>query len=86
MLDTNLDPPRPWDLKTNLPVFSLALVKGDKGARRWLLYAHSPLEDRKDVEITLPDFGVVMVDVPRAGAFYVIDEATKKTSRVELKR
>jgi hypothetical protein len=85
MLDTSLDPPRPWKQKTNLPVLSLALVKGDKGARQWLLYAHSPLEDRRGVEITIPDFGKVTVDVPRAGAFYLVDEATKKTSPIQLK-
>lgn len=57
LLDTSLDPPRPWELTTDLPVFSLALVQGQPGARRWLVYAHSPLQDRPGVEITLPDFG-----------------------------
>lgn len=74
LLDTDLDPQRPWDLKTNLPVFSLALVRGEPGTRRWLLYAHSPLEDRQGVTIKLPEFGDVKVDVPRAGAFYVVDQ------------
>jgi hypothetical protein len=74
LLDTNLDAARPWGLDTNIPVFSLALVRGDKGKRRWLLYGHSPLEDRRNVTITLPEFGNVTVDAPRAGAFYVIDE------------
>ena len=57
LLDTSLDPPRPWELTTDLPVFSLALVQGQPGARRWLVYAHSQLQDRSGVEITLPDFG-----------------------------
>jgi len=79
LLDTNLDAPRPWSLKTNIPVFSLALARGEKGARRWLLYAHSPLKDRKGVQITIPDYGNVTVDVPRAGGFYVVEEKTRQT-------
>jgi hypothetical protein len=77
LLDTSLDSPRPWTLKTNIPVFSLALALGDNGARRWLVYAHSPLEDRRGVTITVPDFGKITVDVPRAGAFYLADESNK---------
>jgi hypothetical protein len=84
LLDTNLDAARPWELSTNIPVFSMALVLGEPGRRRWLVYAHSPLEDRRGVEITLPEFGKLTVDVPRAGAFYTIDERGGKTSRLEL--
>ncbi|MBN2312503.1 MAG: hypothetical protein JXM79_01150 [Sedimentisphaerales bacterium] len=74
LLDTSLDSPRPWTQKTNIPVFSLTLVLGEKGTRRWLVYAHSPLEDRSDVMITLPDYGKITIDVPRAGAFYLVEE------------
>ena len=77
-LDTNLDPPRPWTMRTNIPVFSLALVTGQEPQRRWLLYAHSPLEDRHDVQITIPEFGEVAVEVRRAGAFYAIDEKARR--------
>jgi len=76
LLDTNLDPEKPWRQKTDLPVFSLALVQGESGSRRWLLYAHSPLEDREAVKIHVPDFGAVSVDVPRSGAFYIVSENT----------
>ncbi|MHC4227259.1 MAG: hypothetical protein ACYSW0_07490, partial [Planctomycetota bacterium] len=79
LLNTNLDSPRPWEHKTNIPVFSMALVRGDEGTRRWLIYAHSPLEDRQDVTITLPDFGKITVDVPRAGAFYLVNEVDRAT-------
>ena len=72
LLDTNLDSPRPWQHKTNIAVFSLALVQGDGANRRWLIYAHSPLEDRQGVNITVPGFGKITVDVPRAGAFYTL--------------
>ncbi|MHC4169998.1 MAG: hypothetical protein ACYSWQ_23865 [Planctomycetota bacterium] len=82
LLDTSLDPPRPWEHKTNIPVFSLALVRGRAGTHRWLVYAHSPLEDRQDVTIYVPGFGKITVDVPRAGAFYLIDEARRTTEAV----
>jgi hypothetical protein len=81
-LDTNLDPPRPWTMKTDIPVFSLALATGRAPGRRWLLYACSPLEDRRDVQITIPQRGDVIVDVPRAGVFYEINEQTGKPAHV----
>jgi len=56
-------------------VFSLALVQDTARNRRWLLYAHSPLQNRKNVVITIPGLGTVTVDVPRAGAFYWVDES-----------
>jgi len=83
LLDSSLDPPRPWRETTNLPVFSLAMVQGEAGKRRWLVYSHSPLADRDGVEITVPEFGKIVVDVPRAGAFYVIDENSKDVGRLD---
>ena len=76
LLDTNLDPPRPWEMTTELPVFSLAYVIGgpDEGQREWLLYARSPLADRESVEITIPGYKSVIVDVPIAGAFHHVTE------------
>lgn len=74
LLDTSLDPPRPWNQTTTLPVFSLALVRGERGKREWLVYAHSPLAERTDVTVTIPDFGPITVDVPRNGAFYLVKE------------
>jgi hypothetical protein len=82
LLDTDLDPPRPWDLKTDIPVFSLALVMGEGKGRRWLVYAHAPLVERENVEITIPDYGSVTVDVPRAGAFYLVEEGNKRVKRL----
>lgn len=82
LLDTNLDSPRPWKQQTNVPVFSLAFVKGDKGRWRWLVYAHSPLKNRQNVVVNIPNFGKITIDVPRAGAFYVIDEPTGNVAPV----
>jgi len=84
LLDTSVDPPRPWKYETQIPVLSLALTLGEAGERRWLLYAHSPLEDRTGVEITVPEFGKVTLDVPRAGTFYVLDEKSGKVTRLEV--
>jgi hypothetical protein len=84
LLSTNLDPKRPWDQQTNISVFSLALVRGETSSRRWLLYAHSPLEDRRQVEIKIPDYGEVTVDVPRAGAFYLIEERNRQVTRIAV--
>ena len=82
LLDTNLDPQRPWKQKTNIPVFSMAMLQDEKGAEQWLVYAHSPLEDRQDVTIIVPEFGKVTVDVPCAGAFYLIELSNKKVKSI----
>jgi hypothetical protein len=82
LLDTSLDPKRPWEMTTNLPVFSLALVLGEPGSRRWLVYAHSPLENRRGVEITLPNFGPLELDVPQAGAFCLVEEQSRSVRPV----
>ncbi|HKX30513.1 MAG TPA: hypothetical protein VJ302_22675 [Blastocatellia bacterium] len=74
LLDTSLDPKRPWELGTELPVFSLALVKGAASQRQWLLYAHSPLGPRPEVKISIPNYREVTVKVPVGGAFYLVDE------------
>lgn len=84
LLDTNLDPPRPWEPKTNLPVFSLALVRGEPGSRKWLVYVHSPLKDRTGVAVTIPGYRKVTVDVPQAGAFYLVDEGARRVNRLEI--
>ncbi len=77
LLDTNLDPARPWDnLTTELPVLSLALVLGDAPSRQWLIYAFSPKQDRTGVQITVPGYPTnpVTIDVPQAGVFHVVNE------------
>lgn len=84
LLDTNLDPPRPWKQTTNIPVFSMALVRGEAGSRQWLIYAHSPLENRDNVQVTVPEYGQATIDVPRAGAFYTVDERRREVRHVGL--
>jgi hypothetical protein len=74
LLDTSLDPPRPWELGTQLPVFAMALVKGKAPQRQWLIYAHSPLGDRQSVQVSIPGYRGVTMDVTVAGTYYLVDE------------
>jgi hypothetical protein len=74
LLDTSLDPPRPWNLNTELKVFSLALMMGQPGSRTWLIYAHSPLGDRDSVSINIPEFKHVTMSVKVGGTFALVDE------------
>jgi hypothetical protein len=78
LLDTSLDPPRPWEMSTELPVFALGLVLGESPEREWLVYAHSPLKERKDVEIVLPGYGPARIDVGPAGNYYHVVEKGKQ--------
>jgi uncharacterized protein (TIGR03437 family) len=85
LLNTNLDPaPETWGYFTEFPVLSLALVLGESPARQWLVYAHAPVGERRDVIITLPDFGDIKVDVSPAGSFFLVDEATREVRPISL--
>jgi hypothetical protein len=66
----------PWALSTPIEVFSLALVQGKAPARQWLVYAHSPLAERKSVKLKIPEYREVSVDVTLRGTFYLVDEQT----------
>lgn len=75
LLDTSLDPPRPWKQETTLDVFALALVHGTKPNREWLVYAHAPRGEKKAVCVTIPDSDMaVSIDVPVGGTFHVVKE------------
>jgi hypothetical protein len=80
-LSTTLDPAEPWSLTTEIPVFALALVQGEAPDRRWLVYAHAPLGERKRVGVTVPGYKQVSIDVPVDGAFYLVTEKTKAVER-----
>lgn len=83
LLETSLDSARPWKAETEVAVFALALVQGQAPQRQWLVYAHAPLGERKGVEITVPDYGKITVDITQAGSFYLVDEKTKKATEVK---
>jgi hypothetical protein len=82
LLDTSLDPAGGWSLGTQLPVFSLALVRGNAPRREWLVYANAPAGVRRDVRITVPDFGPIRLDVPVAGTYRLISESSGKVTEV----
>ncbi len=75
LLDADVNPKLwPWDLNWNISVFALALVQDEAPQRRWLVYAHSPLKDRPEVKLEIPDYGPITVEVKRGGSFYLVDE------------
>jgi hypothetical protein len=82
LLDTSVDPKRPWELGTPLPVFALALSLGDAPQRRWLIYAHAPLGARKSVQVTVPGYQAVAIDVSVGGSFYLVDEKNRRVQAV----
>lgn len=84
LLDTSVDPERPWTLETELPVFSLALTRGQAPNREWLVYAHSPLENHQDVKVTLPGYRDVTISATVGGSFLLVDEAGGETVPVAV--
>ena len=82
LLNTSLDPKRPWSLSTELPVFSLALVLGQAPQRQWLVYAYSPLQDRSNVQVTIPGYGPIGIGVRPSGVFYEVSEDTQEVKEV----
>jgi len=75
LLNTSLDPPGSWDLTTELPVMALARVIGQSNQREWLVYAHAPVGPRNQVQVEIPEYKKIVLDVPVAGAFYYVRES-----------
>jgi hypothetical protein len=82
LLDSPANPPRPWQLTTVVKVYALALVRGSKPHREWLIYAYSPLDTTSDVELTIPDGPRVRVPAGVGGAFSVVSESTAAVQRL----
>jgi hypothetical protein len=92
LLDTSLTPKElraeefdnanPPSRQTEIPVFALALVLGSAPEREWLVYAHAPRQARTGVEITVPDYGAITVDVPQAGSFFHVREKGRQVQAV----
>jgi len=83
LLTTDLDPAwPPATPETVIPVFALARTRGTTPSQEWLVYAHSPIEDRTDVTVTVPGYGDILIDVPKAGAFYVVLESDDSVTLV----
>ena len=82
LLDTDVMPPRPWKLDTPIPAFAVTLEKGEAPNRQWLHYAHAPTGECRNVKIVIPKVKAVTVDVPVAGAFFLVDEKTESVTEV----
>ncbi|MEI8229134.1 MAG: hypothetical protein WCH77_12865 [Planctomycetota bacterium] len=72
----------PDDEQSLIKVWAFAYELGEAPKREWLLYVQSPREDRKAVEVKVPGFADVSVDVPRTGAFYHLREGHPTPTRV----
>jgi hypothetical protein len=84
LLDADVNPQEfPWELHWDVAVYSLALVMGKAPERQWLLYAHSPVKQRKGVKLTIPGYRQVAVDTSPAGVFYLVDERTGRVEAVK---
>lgn len=82
LLDTSLDPKRPWELGTPLPVYALTLVMGAGPKRQWLLYAHAPAGARQSVQVVIPEYRTVTINVSVSGSFYLVDEKSRRVQAV----
>ena len=83
LLSTNFPPELPPNsLYVEIPVFSLALVMGEFPDRQWLVYAHSPLTGREYVEIVIPGYKTIVVDVSVGGSFYLVDESENTVTSI----
>jgi hypothetical protein len=74
LLDSNANPPRPWALADKLPVYALALERGDRPHREWLLYAFAPLDLERESEVTIPGGPQVKITATTAGSFALVRE------------
>ena len=95
LLSTNLDTQKPWHVSgwdnadydeadVVFPVFSIARVINQAPKRQWLVYAHSPLQARNHVKITVPEYGEIDVSVSQSGSFYLLTEGSKSVQTVML--
>ena len=85
LLETDVNPARPWDLQTPLAVFAIANVLGMAPQREWLVYAHSPLKDYARVTVDVPGYGAMDMPSRRGGIFYHITEKNGLIEQLNVK-
>jgi hypothetical protein len=84
LLDADVNPQEyPLDYHWRIPVWSLALVRGEAPQRQWLVLAQSPLHETKEANVTIPDYKPVKVTATVGGSFFLVDEKTGAVSQVE---
>lgn len=85
LLDTSVDPSWPWSLDTEVPVFSLALYLGTAPKREWLIYAFSPLKERKKIKVSIPGYKQVQINAAPAGTYWYVREEGDKVDALPLR-
>jgi hypothetical protein len=74
LLNSDANPNRPWQLDTPIRVYSLAFETGSASKREWLIYAFSPLDDRIDSVLRIPNGPNVTTRATRNGCFSLLRE------------
>lgn len=74
LLDASANPPRPWQLMTPLKVYSLALERGIRPRREWLVYAFSPQDDSVATDVSIPGATRQHLTAVRGGSFTLVTE------------
>jgi hypothetical protein len=82
LLDSPLNPARPWALTTDLKVLSLAFERGAAPHRQWLVYASSPREELARAEVVIPGGPHVRVRAAPAGVFTLVSDEEGSTREV----
>ena len=83
LLSTNLDKPKPWTLKTEIPVFVLALELGKAPERKWLIYAFSPITNVEKLVVEIPNYKKLSISASRKGDYYVVTEHWGITTEIK---
>ena len=84
LLDCSANPPRPWQLATPLEVYALALERGRKPHREWLVYAFAPLDAGLDAQVAIPGGPEVTVPASVGGSFALVREGQQSVLPVGL--
>ena len=78
LLIADVNPKGPWEpVEKNNPeiaVYSIAIKLGTIPNREWLVYSFSPVENKKNVKLDLPDYGTITIDSSPSGEFYRVKE------------
>jgi hypothetical protein len=82
LLDSNLNPVRPWKLDTALRIYALAIEAGAAPTREWLIYAFAPLDKRTNTTVAIPDGPRVVIAASDAGCFVLVHEASLSVETV----
>jgi hypothetical protein len=82
LLDTSLDPKRPWTLEVEIPIFSIALVMGKDPHREWLVYLFSPLREYSGINVNIPQYRTLSLDSSPSGTYYLVNESLNTVKRL----